>query len=99
MPIRENTKLKMIRARVITFLMLAVILLLSYHLTVGQYGFINMMELEDQIADLKAEELKLNTELVDLEVKRDRLKTDSLYIEKLARQNYHLSRPGEKVVN
>lgn len=87
-----------IRARIAVFLMLALMLLLGYHLVMGPYGFLNMMELQAQIQELDREEVRLNTELVDLEYKRYRLNYDSLYIEQLARQSYHLSRPGERVV-
>ena len=48
--------------------------------------------------ELKAEELKLTAQVVDLELKRDRLQTDSLYIEKVARKNFQLKRPGETVI-
>ncbi len=98
MPIKEDHRWRRLRARIVVFVMLAIMLLLSYNLTVGQYGFINMMELQAQINELQAEELKLNTELVDLEIKRNRLQSDTLFIEKYARKNYQLSRPGERVI-
>ena len=86
------------RVKIIRFVLLAFFLALCFNLTVGQYGFINMFELKKQINALKSEELKYNVEMVDLEIKRDRLKTDSLYIEKLARKQYQLGRPGETVI-
>ncbi len=98
MPIKEDHRWRRLRAKIIVFVMLAVMLLLSYNLTVGQYGFINMMELQAQINQLKREELKLNAELVDLEITRNRLQSDTLLIEKFARKNFHLSRPGERVI-
>lgn len=98
MPRQEDNRWPRIRSRIITFFLLSLILLLSYHLTMGQYGFLNMMELQAQITDLDREEVRLNTDLVDLEYKRFRLQYDTLYIEKLARKNLQLSRPGEKVI-
>ena len=80
------------------FVLLAFILLLGFNLTMGQYGFLNMMELKAQITELDREEVRLNTDLVDLEYKRFRLKNDTLFIEKLARKNFQLSRPGEHVI-
>ena len=80
------------------FVLLAFILLLGFNLTMGQYGFLNMMELKAQITELDREEVRLNTDLVDLEYKRFRLKNDTLFIENLARKNFQLSRPGEHVI-
>ena len=80
------------------FVLLAFILLLGFNLTMGQYGFLNMMELKAQITELDREEVRLNTDLVDLEYKQFRLKNDTLFIEKLARKNFQLSRPGEHVI-
>ena len=42
--------------------------------------------------------MKLTAQVVDLEIKRDRLLSDSLYIEKIARKNFQLKRPGETVI-
>ena len=80
------------------FVLLAFILLLGFNLTMGQYGFLNMMELKAQITELDREEVRLNTDHVDLEYKQFRLKNDTLFIEKLARKNFQLSRPGEHVI-
>ena len=86
------------RVKIIRFVLLAVFLAIGYNLAVSQYGFLNMMELKEQIDELQAEELRYNVQLVDLEIKRSRLRSDSLYIEKLARKHYQLSRPGETVI-
>ncbi len=98
MPRQEDNRWPRIRGRIIVFFMLALILLLSYNLTMGQYGFLNMMQLKAQISELDREEVRLNTDLVDLEYRRYRLQNDTLLIEKLARQNCQLSRPGERVI-
>ncbi len=95
---QEDNRWLRIRNRFIVFVLLSLILLLCYHLTVGQYGFLNMMELRAQIHELDREEVRLNTDLVDLEYRRFRLHNDTLYIEKLARKNFQLSRPGERVI-
>ena len=86
------------RVVVLRFLLLVLFLAIGFKLTVGEYGFLNMMELKKQITELKAEELKLCAQAVDLELKRDRLQSDSLYIEKLARKNFRLQRPGETII-
>ncbi|GEM_PF-3253756 len=86
------------RIVVLRFILLAIFLAIGFRLTVGEYGFLNMIELRKQITELKAEELKLTAEVVDLELKRDRLRSDPLYIEKVARKNFQLKRPGETVI-
>ena len=98
MPRQEESRWPHIRGRIIMFVLLAFILLLGFNLTMGQYGFLNMMELKAQITELDREEVRLNTDLVDLEYKRFCLKNDTLFIEKLARKNFQLSRPGEHVI-
>lgn len=95
---QEENRWIRIRTRIFMFILLSLSLLLCYHLTVGQYGFLNMMELRAQITELDREEVRLNTDLVDLEYKRYRLHSDTLFIEKLARKNFQLSRPGERVI-
>ena len=95
---QDDSRWPRVRGRIIVFFLLTLILLLSYNLTMGQYGFLNMMELRAQIRELDREEVRLNTELVDLEFKKFRLEYDTLFIEKLARKNYQLSRPGERVL-
>lgn len=86
------------RVYLIRFVLLAIILALGYNLTVSQYGFLNMIELRKQINVLKTEEIQYNTQLVDLELKRDRLLNDSLYLEGIARKQYQLGKPGEKTI-
>ena len=86
------------RVIILRFLLLALFLSLCFKLTVGEYGFLNMLELRKQIAEAKTEELKLTAQVIDLELKRDRLVNDSLYIEKVARKNFQLRRPGETVI-
>ena len=86
------------RVKILRFLLLATFLAFAFKLTVGKYGFLNMMDLHKQIVELKAEEMQYNVKLVDLELKKSRLLRDSLYIEKLARKNYQLRRPGETVI-
>jgi len=95
---KQEDRWPRVRGKIVLFVLVAVLLALGYNLAMGKYGFVNMQQLEDQISDLKSKELRLNAELVDLEVKRERLKTDTLYIEKLARERYQLRRLDETVI-
>ncbi len=95
---KQESRWQRVRGKIVLFLLVAVLLALGYNLAMGKYGFVNMLEIDRQIAELKAKEVKLNAELVDLEVKRERLKNDTLYIEKLARERYQLRRLDETVI-
>lgn len=86
------------RVKIVRFILLAILLALGYNLTVSQYGFLNMIDLKKQTDALRAEEMNYNTQLIDLEIKRDRLQNDSLYIEKVARKQFQLGKPGEKTI-
>ena len=86
------------RVKIVRFVLLAIFVGLGYNLTVGQYGFLNIFELRKQIKALQAEELQYTVQLVDLTIEKDRLLSDTLYIEKLARKQYQLGRPGETVI-
>jgi len=98
MPRKQENRWPRVRGKIVLFFLVAIFLALGYNLAMGKYGFVNMLQIEQQIANLKTQEVKLNAELVDLEVKRERLKSDTLYIEKLARERYQLRRQDETVI-
>jgi cell division protein FtsB len=100
MPRNKKTESRWLRARgrIVLFVLVAILLALGYNLAMGKYGFVNLLEIEQQITELEAREVKLNAEMVDLEVKRERLVNDTLYIEKLARERYQLRRLDETVI-
>jgi len=47
---------------------------------------------------LEMEKRQLTAEIVDLEIRYNRLLSDSLFIQKLAREKYGLARDGEVII-
>ena len=70
---------------------------LLYFFVVGEMGLTRLFALNKQKASLEKEELSLMAQLIDLDTRNRLLKTDTLFIEGLARSEFHLSRPGEVV--
>jgi cell division protein FtsB len=55
------------------------------------------MSLHEINDELKAEELAIAAQVVDLDTRKRLLETDTLFIEQVARSEFQLSRPGETV--
>lgn len=73
------------------------ILALAVHDLLGAHGFLAMRRAQNQITELRSEIDKLNSENDALSKQIDRLKTDPKMIEKIARDEMMLQRPGEHV--
>ncbi len=87
-----------LRLRAIRFFVLVLFLAIGYSLTAGSYGFLSIVETRQQIAKLDYEEKAYRAKLIDLKLTRERLLNDSLYLESLARKQFHLGRPGETII-
>lgn len=70
---------------------------LALHDLLGAHGFLAMRRAQNQISELRTEIDKLNTENESLSQQINRLKTDPKMIEKIARDEMMLQRPGEHV--
>lgn len=68
-----------------------------YFLVSGDLGIIKLVSMHQFHDDLKAEELAIATQVVDLDTRKRLLETDTLFIEQVARTEYQMSRPGETV--
>ncbi len=68
-----------------------------YFLVSGDLGIIKLFSMHKLNAELQAEELAIVAQVVDLDTRKRLLKTDTLFIEQVARTEYKLSRPGEVV--
>jgi cell division protein FtsB len=68
-----------------------------YALVGGPYGFIRYMTLKNRHAGLIQEKRRLTVEVLDLEREIYRLRDDTLYIEKVARERHGFARPDERV--
>jgi cell division protein FtsB len=68
-----------------------------YALVGGPYGFIRYMTLKNRHVGLTQEKHRITVEIVDLEQEIKRLRDDTLYIEKVARERHGYARPNERV--
>jgi cell division protein FtsB len=60
----------------------------------GAWRLLSLLHLRDELA---AEELALSAEVIDLDTRHRLLESDTTFIEKIARTEYHLSRPDETI--
>ena len=63
----------------------------------GDFGFIRIWNLHQKKNELELQSKKLQVDIMDLQVEKDRLQKDTLYIEKLAREKLGMVKKGEKV--
>jgi len=70
---------------------------LALHDIFGAHGFLAMRRAQNQIAELRTAIQRLDTENQALSQQIDRLKTDPKMIERIARDEMNLQRPGEHV--
>ena len=87
------------KPKVKAFLALALLAigLLGYIFMAGEHGCLRLRHLAHQVSRIKSEieGLKLANEALDQEI--ESLKTDPLYIERIAREELGMIRPGEMV--
>lgn len=76
---------------------LTVAVLILYLFVSGQLGLWRLLSLWQLRGDLRAQQTELTVDVVDLEMRRQRLESDDSYIEEVARTEYHMSRPDEIV--
>jgi cell division protein FtsB len=69
----------------------------SYFLVSGDLGIIKLFSMHKLNDELKAEELAISAQVVDLDTRKRLLETDTLFIEQIARTEFQMSRPGEIV--
>lgn len=68
-----------------------------YFLVSGDLGIVRLISIHKQQDELKAEELAIAAQVVDLDTRKRLLESDSLFIEQVARTEFQMSRPGEVV--
>jgi cell division protein FtsB len=77
------------------WLKLGIIAVVFYLFVSGNMGAWNLVSLWRTENALAHQEDKLTAEIFALETRRHMLESDTTYIEKIARTEYNLSRPGE----
>lgn len=63
----------------------------------GQYNFYNLWKLNQRKNEIESRIIMNEQEREDLQTQIDRLKNDSTYIEKIAREKFRMGREGEKI--
>ena len=75
----------------------AFVLFLGYQILTGPRGLLKIRELQAQRDALQAQIDSLQLRKAELEAEKRRLLTDTAYIERIARKELGMARPGEKV--
>ena len=88
-----TSRLDFLRSR--RMMVLGVAAVMVYLLVLSQLGLCRSWTLRELRNDLRAQKLELSAEVVELDVRRRLLESDTLYIENIARTEYQLSRPDE----
>ena len=75
----------------------SLIVLLLFHAVVGERGAIHLWRLEGEKAKLDEQNYRLQKENLALREKISRLRGDNFYLEKIAREELNLARPGDVI--
>jgi cell division protein FtsB len=93
--LKKKTSQKKKTIKRFLFLLLAVFLVYSFF--AGPYGFLRLFSLLNEKKELKLEAQKLEARIMEMENRKEKLKSDSFYLEKQAREKLGMSREGEKI--
>jgi cell division protein FtsB len=85
------------RRRYGRLLLLLIVLLVCYIYLAGDYGLLKIWSQHRQIEELERETHRLRAKQLDLKQQCVKLADDSTYIEKKAREELGMVRPGERV--
>lgn len=84
---------KVTKKIIITFFLLIIL----YFLFGGDYNIYNLLKYRQQAKELQVQIQESKNEKKTLKVEIEKLKSDSTYIEKIAREEYKMGKPGEKI--
>jgi len=96
--LRLRKKASPYRQYVIRVGLTVVVVFVLFSFLGGEFGFLNLLRMERYRSQLERERRELTAEIVDLESRHERLISDSLLIQKLAREKYGLAREGEVII-
>ena len=86
-----------LRRKIVRYGLWAFALIFLYSVMVGNYSIPRIIRLQfERSALLEANQMKL-AEIVDAEMIRDRLLSDPVYIEMIARTRFYMINPGETI--
>jgi len=78
--------------------MFVLVVTILYSFLGGSYGLLNLMRLDRKKSMLLEERRQLTAEICELESRSERAQSDSLYIQKLARDRYGLAKKDETII-
>ena len=81
----------------VRWILIALILFALYHVLSGPNGLLNLRTLQGEERAARKHIDSLAGRKQELEAEKQRLLTDSVYLEKLARQQLGMAKPKEKV--
>ena len=79
------------------FLLLLLAVFLVYSFFTGHYGFLRLFSIFKEKKEVKLEIKELEAQIRDMEQRKEKLKSDSFYLEKEAREKLGLAREDEKI--
>lgn len=85
------------RVKWLRYVLLGVVGFGIYHILSGPSGALNLMKLRQTNARYVDELDSLTVRKQELEIEKQRLQNDSAYIERVARKELGMAKPGEKV--
>lgn len=91
-------KLRALAGQHVRALLSLFVALLFVHDIFGAHGYLSMRRTQDGIKKVRAEIAQLNKENAALELAVKELKTDPRAIEKIAREELILAKPGEIII-
>jgi cell division protein FtsL len=105
MPVRRTSRAQESEGGLISFvgrhvrgLLCITLMVLVVHDIFGTHGFLAMRRTQSEIGRVQADLERLNKENVQLEQQVKDLKTDPRTIEKIAREDLVLAKPGEIII-
>ncbi len=91
------TKLRFPRGKTAKFFLLLGAVFFTLTFFGGDFGFVRIWNLHQKKKELELESKKLQVQILDLQVEKDKLKNDKSYLEKIAREKLGMVKEGEKV--
>jgi len=73
------------------------VLAFGFYFVVGDYGGLRWYRESREKARLEQQIIELEKKIAELDSIKKRLETDLQYIEKIAREEYNMKKPGEQV--
>lgn len=90
-------KLKFPKGKTAKFFLLLGAVFFTFTFFGGDFGFVRIWNLHHKKKELELEAKKLQVQILDLQVEKDKLKNDKSYLEKIAREKLGMVKEGEKV--